>query len=80
MTMNKKIYLVWIRYPGDTEDRIRGMALNWEKAEKMALHLEWISETKIEVGVKSYVHGESSIKDDGSEDRWGKESFEVEYC
>ena len=56
----KKIYLVWYRYEEDTEDRIRGAALNWEKAERMALNLEFYLQLEkrgeVEVGVKSYLH------------------------
>ena len=54
----KKVYLVWCRYEGDEEDRIRGMALNWQRAERMARTLELHSNDSIEVGVKTYVHGE----------------------
>ena len=40
-----KEYLVWYRLPGDTIDRIRGTARNWQRAERMAenLHLRLTS-------------------------------------
>ena len=31
----KKIYLVWYRLQSDTEDRVRGAALNWQRAENL---------------------------------------------
>jgi len=77
----KKIYLVWYRYKEDTEDRIRGAALNWKRAERMALNLEFhlqIKERKeVEVGVKTYLHGEMFIEPEGCNSRWGKSEFEV---
>ena len=77
----KKIYLVWFRYKGDTEDRIRGVALNWERAECMALSLEFYLQLEkrgeVEVGVKTYLHGEMFIDPEGCDSRWGKSEFEV---
>ena len=77
----KKIYLVWYRYKGDTEDRVRGAALNWERAERMALNLEFHLQVenrgKVDVGVKTYLHGEMFIDPEGCDNRWGKNEFEV---
>ena len=57
-----KEYLIWYRLPGDTIDRIRGTARNWQRAERMAenLHLRLTSnDVNVEaVGVKSGLHGE----------------------
>jgi len=77
----KKIYLVWYRYEEDTEDRIRGAALNWEKAERMALNLEFYLQLEkrgeVEVGVKSYLHGEMFIDPQRCDNSWGKIEFEA---
>ena len=77
----KKIYLVWYRYKGDTEDRIRGVALNWERAERMALTLDFYLQLEkrgeVEVGVKTYLHGEMFIDPEKCHSRWGKNDFEV---
>ena len=75
----KKVYLVWCRYEGDEEDRIRGFSLNWQRAERMARTLEFHSSDPIEVGVKTYVHGELSLIGDGCDNRWGTEEFEEEH-
>lgn len=57
-----KEYLIWYRLHGDTIDRIRGTARNWQRAERMAetLHLRLTSnDVDVEaVGVKSGFHGE----------------------
>jgi hypothetical protein len=57
-----KEYLIWYRLHGDTVDRIRGTARNWQRAERMAenLHLRLTSnDVDVEaVGVKSGIHGE----------------------
>jgi len=57
-----KEYLIWYRLPGDTIDRVRGTARNWQRAERMAenLHLRLTSnDIDVEaVGVKSGFHGE----------------------
>ena len=74
----KKIYLIWCRYEGDEEDRIRGFSLNWQRAERMARTLEFHSSDPIEVGVKTYIHGELHITDDGCDNRWGTDEFEEE--
>ena len=74
----KKVYLVWCRYEGDDEDRIRGASLNWERAERMARTLEFHSSEQIQVGVKTYVHGELSATGDGCDNRWGTDEFEEE--
>jgi len=76
----KKIYLVWIKYEGDQEDRIRGAALNWERAERMALNLELLLRSQgkdPEVGVKSMLHGKIALDSNHHESRWSKENFEV---
>lgn len=77
----KKIYLVWFRYKGDTEDRIRGVALNWPRAEQMALNLEFQihlrEKEEVEVGVKSYLHGELFPDPEDAHSRWTKNNFEV---
>ena len=57
-----KTYIVWYRLFGDEEDKVRGVARNWVRAEAMAqtldLHLR-SSGKKVEVvGVKSALHGE----------------------
>ena len=74
----KKIYLVWCRYEGDEEDRIRGFSLNWQRAERMARTLEFHSSGSIEVGVKTYVNGELSLNGDECDNRWGTDDFEEE--
>ena len=76
----KKIYLVWIRYEHDLEDRIRGVALNWERAERMALNLEMILNAQGKtptVGVKSMLHGKISEEPSSHESRWTKERFDT---
>ena len=76
----KKIYLVWYRYKGDTEDRIRGVSLNWKRAEQMALSLEFYLQVKgqeVEVGVKSYLHGEMFADPNRCHSRWGRREFEA---
>lgn len=77
-----KVYLVWYRLEGDTEDRIRGAALNWERAETMASNLEFYLSTQgvkdFRFGVKSYEHGSmrmNLLEDDGCFSSWGKEEF-----
>ena len=56
-----KNYLVWYRLKGDLEDRIRGCARNWHRAEQMAetleLHLKSQGLPVSAVGVKSGIHG-----------------------
>ena len=74
----KKVYLVWYRQKGQDYDRIRGAALNWERAERMARTLEFHSADPIEVGVKTYIHGELHVTDDGCDNRWGTDEFEEE--
>jgi len=78
----KKIYLVWYRLDEDSEDRIRGAAINWERAEKMALNLEFhlnaIGIKDFKFGVKSYEHGSMNldlIDNDGCSNSWGVEEF-----
>ena len=78
----KKIYLVWFRPENETEDKIRGIALNWEKAEKMAenlnFHLKITLKCEYEYGVKSYCIHQMPfdlLNDDGCLDRWGPEDF-----
>lgn len=78
----KKIYLVWYRLREDAEDRIRGASLNWERAENMALNLEFylnsMNYKDFQFGVKSYEHGSMRydlINDDGCFNSWGKEEF-----
>ena len=51
----KKLYVVWFKGKTDLEDRIRGVSLNWKKAEQMALNLELHLQSQgesVEVGVK----------------------------
>ena len=55
-------YLVWYRLKSDREDRIRGMARNWPRAEKMAeklyFQLKYINKKNvIQTGVKKLEHG-----------------------
>lgn len=73
----KKIYLIWCRYDGDSEDRIRGAALNWVRAERMARTLA-LHTKDAEVGVKTFVHGEMFFDADGCDNRWGADEFEEE--
>ena len=55
-------YLVWYRIEGETEDRVRGVARNWNRAEKMAktlhLHLKAQGALVVATGVKRGSHGE----------------------
>ena len=57
-----KNYMIWYRLVNDTEDRIRGTARNWQRAERMAetldLHLRAANYPVKAVGVKSGFHGE----------------------
>lgn len=57
-----KCYLVWYRLQGDPHDYIRGVARNYERAERMAeslyLHLQSSGQIVESVGVKSGIHGE----------------------
>ena len=68
-----KCYLVWYRLVEDTEDTIRGVARNYERAERMAetleLHLKSIGLNVESVGVKSGIHGEL-YRDDAFHMRW----------
>ena len=68
-----KNYLVWYRLKGDKEDRIRGTARNWERAERMAetlyLHLRAAKLPVVSVGVKSGLHGEL-YRDQDMHMRW----------
>ena len=73
----KKIYLVWQREEGDTEDRIRGAALNWERAERMARTLQFHL-GNVEVGVKTFLHGEMFLDSEGCDNRWSADKFEEE--
>jgi len=57
-----KCYLVWYRLINDPRDYIRGVACNYERAERMAesldLHLRASGAVLEAVGVKSGIHGE----------------------
>lgn len=77
-----KIYLVWYRLKDASEDIIRGAALNWERAENMAMTLELnlkaLGLSDFEFGVKSYEHGSlpfDIINNDGCFGRWQQEEF-----
>lgn len=79
----RRVYLVWVRISGDSEDRIRGMALNYARAEKMAecvaTFLRLLTKKSFEYGVKSYEHGQFSsdvLTDDGCYSRWSSAEFE----
>jgi len=75
-----KIYLVWYRSENDTEDKIRGAALNWERAERMALNLEFHMKSagkRVEVGIKTCTHGEMFIDPNACDNRWTKQEFEI---
>jgi len=54
-------YLVWYRLRNDDEDRIRGMARNWPRAEAMAEKLFFMLEIDkkdvVQTGVKRVYHG-----------------------
>ena len=78
----KKIYLVWFRPKNETEDKIRGVALNWSQAEIMAenlaMHLNVVMDSDYDYGVKSYEINQipfDVISDDGCLDAWGPEQF-----
>ena len=76
-----KIYLVWCRGPEDKEDRIRGAALNWQTAERMALNLELHLKSQgkeHQVGVKVYLHGELFLDPELCHNSWDKSEFETE--
>ena len=76
-----KIYLVWWRGPDDKEDRIRGAALNWQAAERMALNLELHLKSQghePEVGVRVYQHGELFLNPEHCHNRWDKSEFETD--
>ena len=68
-----KCYLVWYRLQGDPRDYIRGVARNYERAERMAetleLHLKSIGLNVESVGVKSGIHGEL-YQNDNFHMRW----------
>jgi hypothetical protein len=57
-----KDYLIWYRLKSDREDRIRGMARNWPRAEKMAEKLYFSlridKKSVIQTGVKRLYHGQ----------------------
>ena len=78
----KRVYLVWFRPENEAEDKIRGVALNWEKAERMAetlaLHLRTVLDSNYTYGVKSYVIGDMPydlVSDDGCFSTWGPDNF-----
>ena len=78
----KRVYLVWYRPENETEDKIRGVALNWEKAERMAetlaTHLQVVLDCNYTYGVKSYVTGDMPfdfIDNDGCFNKWGPDKF-----
>ena len=77
-----KIYLVWYKLKEDKEDRIRGAALTWQRAERMAenleMHLKSIKIKDFEFGVKSYICNSIGLDiiDDGAAGRWTKDKFE----
>ena len=55
-------YVVWYRLSDDDVDRIRGVARNWKRAERMASNLKlWLKasekSSEIIVGVKRGEHG-----------------------
>ena len=56
-----KVYMVWYRMKEDEIDRVRGVALNWQKAERMAENLEMDLKSRnimpAAVGVKRGHHG-----------------------
>ena len=67
-------YLVWYLLEGDKEDRVRGMARNWKRAERMAENLWFILEkvdkvNVVQVGVKKVEHGRL-YNENESESRW----------
>ena len=78
----KRVYLVWFKPESEVEDKIRGVALNWEQAERMAenlaMHLEVVMKEKYDYGVKSYVINQvpfDFINDDGCFSTWGPDKF-----
>ena len=78
----KRVYLVWFRPQSETEDKIRGVALNWEQAERMAdnlaMHLDVVMKGDYDYGVKSYVRKQipfAFINDDGCFNTWGPDKF-----
>ena len=55
-------YLIWYRLENENIDRVRGMALNWPRAERMAenleIHLRVVEKLPVtSVGVKRASHG-----------------------
>ena len=78
----KKIYLVWYRPDNETEDKIRAVALNWERAEAIAENLNFYLKLDLkcnyQYGVKSYIINQlpyDLIGDDGCFNSWGPEEF-----
>jgi len=57
-----KDYLIWYRLKSDREDRVRGMARNWPRAEKMAeklyFSLKINKKNVMQTGVKRLHHGQ----------------------
>jgi hypothetical protein len=77
-----KAYLIWYRLKGDKEDRIRGVARNWSKAENLAenlaFYLRLSTKEEFEYGVKSYLFNKLPYdleSDDGCFGRWGPTEF-----
>lgn len=67
-------YLVWYLLAGDSEDRVRVMARNWQRAEKMAenlfFQLDKIDKVNVaKTGVKKVEHGRL-YDGNKSENRW----------
>jgi len=78
----KRVYLIWFRSANETEDRVRGVALNWSQAERMAdnlaTHQDVVMKGDYDYGVKSYVINQipfDFINDDGCFNTWGPDKF-----
>ena len=70
-------YLVWYRVKGDAVDRIRGVSMNYKRAEAMAkslkLYLKAVEKaSEVEVGVKRGEHGRL-YEDESLSLRWAVE-------
>jgi hypothetical protein len=71
--------LVWYRVEGEPEDRVRGVARNWQRAESMAktlhMHLVAMGTRVVATGVKRGSHGEI-YSDEGLSLRWSVVPYE----
>ena len=63
-----KVYAIWYRLAGDTEDRIRGCSSSKNRAERLAKMLDFVLRQKgiisESIGIKEYVDGNVTALDD----------------